>query len=285
MRLSGKVAIVTGGGRGIGKVIARAFAAEGASVVIAARTEREIQGSAAEIQAATRMPCLAHRCDVSDPWEVQRLVDAARGAFGRVDVLVNNAGTYGPIGPLVELDPAEWRRAVEVNLLGTVYASRAVLPHFLDQRSGRIVNLAGAGIGGPSVTPRISAYAASKAAVVQFTESLAKELESWNVRVNAIAPGAVTTEITEAVIAAGPERAGREFYERNVRQREHGGDSPELAARLAVYLASEECQLTGKLLSAKWDKLEAVDAEQANRGSRFALRRIDGVMFAEVKTP
>jgi 3-oxoacyl-[acyl-carrier protein] reductase len=216
---------------------------------------------------------------------VQRLVDAARDVLGRVDVLVNNAGTYGWIGPLVDADPAEWRRTVEVNLLGTVYASRAVLPLFRDQRWGRIVNLAGAGIGGPSIPPRISAYAASKAAVVQFTESLAKEVAPWNVQVNAIAPGAVTTAITEAVIAAGSERAGREFYERSVRQKEQGGDAPELAARLAVHLASDECKLTGKLLSAKWDKLDSVDAEQANRGSLFALRRIDGVLFAEVEKP
>jgi len=225
------------------------------------------------------------RCDVSIPADVQKLVEQAQAAFGRVDILVNNAGTYGPIGPLDECDVDEWRRAIEVNLLGTVYASRAVLPFLRQQRWGRIVNLAGAGIGGPSVTPRISAYAASKAAVVQFTESLAKEVAPWNVQVNAIAPGAVTTAITEAVIAAGSERAGREFYERSVRQKEQGGDAPELAARLAVHLASDECKLTGKLLSAKWDKLDSVDAEQANRGSLFALRRIDGVLFAEVEKP
>jgi 3-oxoacyl-[acyl-carrier protein] reductase len=285
VKLAGKVAIITGGGRGIGKAIARAFAAEGAQIAVAARSEGEIEDTAAELRRETGVRCLAQRCDVSDPAQVQRLVDAARDVLGRVDVLVNNAGTYGWIGPLVDADPAEWRRTVEVNLLGTVYASRAVLPLFRDQRWGRIVNLAGAGIGGPSIPPRISAYAASKAAVVQFTESLAKEVASWNVQVNAIAPGAVTTAITEAVIAAGSERAGREFYERSVRQKEQGGDAPELAARLAVHLASDECKLTGKLLSAKWDKLDSVDAEQANRGSLFALRRIDGVLFAEVEKP
>jgi 3-oxoacyl-[acyl-carrier protein] reductase len=285
VKLAGKVAIITGGGRGIGKAIARAFAAEGAQIAVAARSEGEIEDTAAELRRETGVRCLAQRCDVSDPAQVQRLVDAARDVLGRVDVLVNNAGTYGWIGPLVDADPAEWRRTVEVNLLGTVYASRAVLPLFRDQRWGRIVNLAGAGIGGPSIPPRISAYAASKAAVVQFTESLAKEVAPWNVQVNAIAPGAVTTAITEAVIAAGSERAGREFYERSVRQKEQGGDAPELAARLAVHLASDECKLTGKLLSAKWDKLDSVDAEQANRGSLFALRRIDGVLFAEVEKP
>ncbi|HEX9485833.1 MAG TPA: SDR family NAD(P)-dependent oxidoreductase [Gemmatimonadales bacterium] len=285
MKLAGKVAIVTGGGRGIGKAIARAFAAEGARLVLAARSTQELESVADIARRETGAPCVVQRCDVSIPADVQKLVEQAQAAFGRVDILVNNAGTYGPIGPLDECDVDEWRRAIEVNLLGTVYASRAVLPFLRQQRWGRIVNLAGAGIGGPSVTPRISAYAASKAAVVQFTESLAKEVASWNIQVNAIAPGAVTTEITEAVISAGPERAGRDFYERSVRQKEQGGDPPELAARLAVYLASEECKLTGKLLSAKWDKFDSIDAEQANRGSLFALRRIDGVLFAEVKKP
>jgi NAD(P)-dependent dehydrogenase (short-subunit alcohol dehydrogenase family) len=285
VKLAGKVAVVTGGGRGIGKAIARAFAAEGAQLVLAARSEQQLESTAVELRRETGVRCLAHRCDVSDPGQVQRLVDAARAALGRIDVLVNSAGTYGPIGLLTDCDPDAWRRAIEVNLMGTVYASRAVLPLFHDQGWGRIVNLAGAGIGGPSVTPRISAYAASKAAVVQFTESLAKEVASWNVQVNAIAPGAVTTDITETVIAAGPERAGREFYERNVRQKEQGGDPPELAARLAVHLASDGCELTGKLLSAKWDRLDAIDESQANRASLFALRRIDGVLFAEVGKP
>ena len=285
MKLEGKVAIVTGGGRGIGKAIARAFAAEGARLVLAARSTPELESVADLVRCETGASCAAHRCDVSVASEVRKLVEQARAAFGRIDILVNNAGTYGPIGPLDECDPEEWRRTIEVNLLGTVYASREVLPLFREQRRGRIVNLAGAGIGGPSVTPRISAYAASKAAVVQFTESLAKELASWNIRVNAIAPGAVTTEITKAVIAAGPERAGREFYERNVRQKEQGGDPPELAARLAVHLASDECKLSGKLLSAKWDDLASIDGDEANRGSLFTLRRIDGVLFAEAKKP
>jgi 3-oxoacyl-[acyl-carrier protein] reductase len=285
VKLAGKVAIVTGAGRGIGKAIARAFAAEGARLVLAARSTQELQSVADLVRRETGSDSVVQRCDVSSSAEVQKLIDRALTACGRIDILVNNAGTYGPIGPLEECDPDEWRRTIEVNLLGTVYASRAVLPLFRAQRWGRIVNLAGAGVGGPSVTPRISAYAASKASVVQFTESLAKEVAAWNVRVNAIAPGAVTTEITNAVIAAGPERAGREFYDRNVRQKEQGGDAPELAARLAVHLASEECQLTGKLLSAKWDDLASIDEGEANRGSLFSLRRIDRVLFAEVKKP
>src|SRR5258708_27602916 len=238
MTLQGRAAVISGGGRGIGLCIARAFAAEGAALLLAARTESEVRRASTAIEQEFGVRCLARRVDVSRAGEAEAMIETARSEFGRVDVLVNNAGVYGPIGELVECDVEQWRQAIEVNLLGTMYCTRAVLPVMRKQGGGRIINLAGAGIGGPTVTPRISAYAASKAAVVQFSESIAREVASWNVQVNAIAPGAVTTEITNAVIAAGPERAGREFYERNVRQKETGGDPPELAARLAVLLAS-----------------------------------------------
>jgi len=283
MRLNGQVAVITGGGRGIGLAIARAFAQEGAALLIAARTAEELAKARAAIQSDFGVRCLARTVDVSRPEEVQEMVEAALRELGRIDVLVNNAGIYGPIGELVDSDLSEWRRAVEVNLFGTVYATRAVLPAMRQQGGGRIINVAGAGVGGPSITPRTSAYAAAKAAIVQFTESIAREVSGWNVQVNAIAPGAVTTEITNAVLAAGPSRAGAEFYERTVRQKAAGGDPPELAARLAVLLASGRTgALTGKLLSAKWDDLEALDPDSVNRSSRYALRRIDGVLFQEV---
>jgi NAD(P)-dependent dehydrogenase (short-subunit alcohol dehydrogenase family) len=281
--LRGRTALITGGGRGIGLAIAKAFAREQADLFLVARTLAELEAAAEGIRREYGVRCSAFRADVSKPGEVAAMTRACVSELGRVDILVNNAGVYGPIGELVENDLEEWRQAIEVNLLGAVYATRAVLPAMRAQGGGCILNLAGAGIGGPAVTPRISAYATSKAAIVQFTESISREAAAWNVQVNAIAPGAVTTEITNAVIAAGPEKAGRDFYERNVKQKEKGGDSPELAANLAVLLASGRTgQLTGKLLSAKWDKLEKLDPAAANQSSLYALRRIDGVLFGEV---
>jgi 3-oxoacyl-[acyl-carrier protein] reductase len=283
MSLAGKVAIVTGAGRGIGRAIARAFAQEGAAVMLAARTLSELEQTRDLLGRESGSKSRIRATDVSRGEDVAALVAETRDAFGRIDILVNNAGVYGPIGELASLDLVAWEHALRVNLLGTVYAMHSVLPILREQGGGKIINLAGAGIGGPSITPRISAYAASKAAIVQLTESIAKEVAAWNVQVNAIAPGGVNTEITAAVIAAGPERAGRDFYERNVKQLETGGDPPELAARLAVFLASERSgKLTGKLLSAKWDKVEKIDQEAANRSSLYALRRIDDVLFKEI---
>ncbi len=236
MRLAGRVAVVTGGSRGIGLAIARALGAEGAKVAIAARTPRELDSARAVLE-ADGVEVLARTTDVARYVDVKALVDEVERWWGRIDVLVNNAGVNGAIGRVDECDTSEWKLAFEVNVFGTMHACRAVVPGMRARRSGKIVNLAGGGVGGPGVAPRVSAYAASKAAVVQLTESLARELVEDGIQVNAIAPGAVVTEMTAAVVAAGPEKAGQELYDRTVKQRASGGEPPDLAAKLVVWLA------------------------------------------------
>jgi NAD(P)-dependent dehydrogenase (short-subunit alcohol dehydrogenase family) len=282
MKLAGEVAIVTGGSRGIGFAIARALGAEGARVAIASRTIAELD-KARETLEAQRIEAFVQRTDVARPGEVGVLIDEVLRRWGRIDVLVNNAGVVGAIGRLDECEISAWKAAIEVNLYGTMHACRAVLPHMRAMGKGKIVNLAGAGVGGPSVAPRMSGYAASKAAIVQFTEALAREVAIDGVQVNAVSPGAVVTEMTAAIVAAGSERAGTQLYERTLEHRKKGGESPELAARLVVWLASNDSgALTGKLLSAKWDDVGSIDVEGANRSSQYALRRVDGVLFKEM---
>jgi NAD(P)-dependent dehydrogenase (short-subunit alcohol dehydrogenase family) len=152
-----------------------------------------------------------------------------------------------------------------------------------EQGGGRIVNLAGGGVGSANVMPRVSAYVASKAAIVQFTECLARELASEGILVNAISPGFVVTEMTAAVIAAGPATAGDDLYARTVQQRDSGGETPARAARLVAWLLSPAADgLTGKMLSAKWDDVSGIEPQVANGSSLYTLRRIDGASYAEV---
>ena len=176
--LTGKVVLVTGGGRGIGRALTERFHAEGSRVVALDVAFGDDQDTAGDYYS---LPC-----DVSDPESVQHAVGKAVDRFDTVDVLVNNAGVFVE-GLVSDLDPEQWRRAFEVNVTGTFLMSQAVIPMMKNQHSGRIINAASFAAIIPSVGS--AAYAASKAAVVQFTRVLASELGPWDVTVNAYAPG------------------------------------------------------------------------------------------------
>ena len=274
--MKGRVAIVTGGGRGIGEAVALALAREGARVVVAARTGAELGQVVARIEqlggAARAVPS-----DVSQPAQVERLTRAALDAYGQIDVLVNAAGVPGPIGPLWDTDVAAWKRAIDVNLLGTFLCCHAVVPHMITQRRGKVINLSGGGAASP--LPRFSAYGASKAAVVRLTETLAEELREFNVQVNAIAPGLVDTRLQDEVLAAG-ERAGVQFARvRRLRETGEGGVPGELPATLAVWLASDRSDgLTGKLIAAPFDDWQtwgAARIAELASSAWLTLRRLD----------
>jgi NAD(P)-dependent dehydrogenase (short-subunit alcohol dehydrogenase family) len=217
----------------------------------------------------------AEPADVSNPDDVERIVARAVGIFPQVHVLVNNAGVYGPMGPIEAVDWAEWARAMEINVHGSVLPCRALLPHFKERSYGKIVQISGGGATNP--LPRISAYAASKAAIVRFAESLALEVKAFNIDVNAIAPGALATRMLEEVLAAGPDAVGREFYDRMVKTKEQGGTPLDVGAALAVFLGSAASDgITGRLLSAVWDPWEelASHRDDLDRSDVYTIRRI-----------
>ncbi len=281
MRLDGETVVITGAGRGIGEVVAHAFARAGANLVLLARTSSEIEHVARET-AKHGARSVALSGDVSRRSDVNRMVEVARRKFDVIDVLVNAAGIYGPIGPLVENNTNEWVATIQTNLLGTLYSMQAVLPNMLARRKGAIINFAGGGAVSPF--PRFTAYATSKAAVVRLTETVAEEVKESGIRVNAIAPGAVNTRLLDEVLAAR-EKAGKEFYARAVEQKAQGGTPPERAAELALFLASPAAVgVTGRLISAVWDdwKSLAERAPELSHSAMFTLRRIDGRNFREV---
>lgn len=276
MKLENRAAVVVGAGRGIGRAVAESLARAGARVVLVSRTRHELEQVARAIEdlGGEAEACVA---DVSEIADAERAVECCVSRFGRLDTLVNVAGVYGPIGLAWKADPVEWKRAVDVNLFGTFLCCRAAIPRMLDAGGGRIINFSGGGATSP--LPRFTAYAASKAAVVRLTETLAEELKDARITVNAIAPGAVDTRLQDEVLAAG-DRAG-ELYERirQLRSEGKGGVTAELAAALVVFLASDAAAgLSGKLISAPHDGWESWDDERIAdlmRRPWLTLRRLD----------
>ena len=251
MKLANQVAIITGAGRGIGQAIAHAYAREGAHLVLAARSQTELEQTAAEI-AKTGAQAIAVPTDVTDPAQAERLASAALTRFGRIDLLVNNAGISGPVGPLQDNDIARWAETISVNLTGTFLVCRAVIPAMLKQGGGKIINLSGAGAA--NAWSNLSAYCASKAAVVRLTEVLAQELAPNNITVNALGPGSVHTSMWDQMTRDAA-RAGADFIHQLGLQVTSGGGAPiDECAALAVWLASQEsANLTGRLISATTD--------------------------------
>ena len=274
--LAGRAAIITGANQGLGFAIAARYVAEGAHVLLCARDKAKLSAAVADLStsAGPGQKVLGEVADVSNAADVTRLVARAHAEFSSVQILVNNAGIYGPLGSIEDVDWAEWVRAVEINLFGSVLLCRALLPHFRANRYGKIIQLSGGGATNP--LPRITAYAASKAAIVRVAESIAEDVREYGIDVNAIAPGALNTRMLDEVLAAGPERVGQAFYSRSTCQKDEGGAPLGRAAELAVFLASAASDgITGKLLSAVWDPWSDLPEHREDLNSDlYTLRRI-----------
>jgi len=189
MLLKGKTAIVTGGGRGIGRAVARKLAGEGAAILVSSRSSNEIEAVTAEIQkAGGRAKAVA--ADVSKQAECEKVVRAAREAFGAIDILVNNAGVLGPVAPTEGTTLEEWNEVLAINLTSAFLMSRLVLPEMYERGSGAIVNVSS--VAGKVAFPMNSAYATSKAGLLGLTRTLAAEGGRKGVRVNAVGPGPVS---------------------------------------------------------------------------------------------
>ncbi len=273
MKLRDQVAVITGAGRGIGKAIALAYAREGACVVAVARTAAEVRETAQEVKRLGRQ-ALAVQADVSVNSQVEAMVQTALDEFGHIDLLVNGAGVYGPIGPLVSIEPEQWLQTVAINLGGMFLCCRAVLPGMMHRRFGKIINISGGGAASPR--PNFSAYATSKAAVVRLTETIAAEVQPFNVSANAISPGGVDTRLIDYVLDAG-EAAGKEGLEESQRIKAGYGTPLGEVAALALFLASRVSDgLTGRLISVKWDDWRNMPSQidHIMASDLYTLRRI-----------
>lgn len=251
--LSGRVVLVTGAARGIGRTIAETFAREGAHVVAMDLDADALAGMEQDSHAALALPC-----DITDPAQVREAVAAIEERFGRLDVLINNAGINAE-GPLESFDPELWDRLFAVNVRGVLNTCQAVIPLMKRQRAGRIINAASFAAVIPSVDA--AAYGASKAAVVQMTRVLASELGPWGITVNAYAPGMIPTAMN-GFAALGEEAAAAKLDQLSVRR----WGVPEDVAKLCLFLASDLSDyITGALLDVSGGKFATQDPGAAWR--------------------
>jgi NAD(P)-dependent dehydrogenase (short-subunit alcohol dehydrogenase family) len=252
MLLKGQVAIVTGGGRGIGRAIARKFAAEGAAVAVAARTVQEIEEVAAEIQ-KDGGKAAAIAADVSREEDCEKIVRATRAAFGAIHLLVNNAGIYGPVRPAEKITPREWDEVIAVNLRGPFLLSRLVLPEMYERGSGAILNISS--VAAKAAFQLNSPYAASKAALIGLTHTLAAEAARRGVRVNALSPGPVTEtrmsqELGRALVdyfQADREKLFAEMLKGILQGRPQTAD--EIASAALFLISDQSSAITGQTLN------------------------------------
>ena len=224
MKLKDKVALITGGGRGIGKAVALAYAREGARLAICARTGSEIEETATEIK-GLGTECLAVMCDVSLEEPVSKLVEKVQKIFRRIDILINNAGVMIRPVPVAETEVKKWDYTLNVNLRGPFLVTKAVLPVMMRQKSGVIINLSSSI--GREAYANFGAYAASKWGIEGLTQTLAAEVRPYNIRVNSVDPGYVATKITA-----------------------FRGSNPESVTEVFVFLGANESEgITGRMLS------------------------------------
>jgi NAD(P)-dependent dehydrogenase (short-subunit alcohol dehydrogenase family) len=267
--LRSQVALVTGGGRGLGRATAEALAAAGADVAVLARSADELAGTITNIEAREGKG-LALSVDVTDRAAVEQAVATVENTLGPIDLLVNNAGVVEPVGAFWELDPDVWWRVLEVNLRGPVLCGRAVLPGMIARGRGRIINVTSGA--GAAPIPGATAYCSSKAALIRLTDTLAAETEPHGVRVFAVNPGVVRTRMTEWLMDDPASRAWVPWVKAVF---DEDRDTPiERMAQLVVFLASGRVDaLSGRLLNARAElDVLARDAEAIRSEDRYVMR-------------
>ena len=277
--LTNQVVLVTGASKGLGYEVAKYFLKFGSNLMICSRNYTEIKKAYEKLSKIKKknQKIFYSVTDVSSFDQVKKLIKTTIKKFKKIDVLINNAGIYGPKGYIEKVSWNEWVKTMQINLFGSVLLCRAVIPYFKKKNKGKIIQLS---VGGAaSSLPLISSYAVSKAAVVRFVENLSEELKNYNIDINAVAPGPLNTGMLEEVLKAGPKKVGKVFYNKSLKQKETGGTPFGKACELILFLGSKYSDgIRGKLISALWDDWKNwINYKQLLQNSdAYTLRRIVG---------
>lgn len=279
MRFINKVAIVTGGSRGLGEYIARSFVNLGISkLIILARNEdnlSRVQSALNDCRISDSQKIIAKVCDISRLNDVKEFAEFCFGETDKIDILINNASVFGPIGYFEDIELSEWVETINVNYIGTASLIKQLLPLLKASERGKIVNIVGGGASKPYGC--LSGYATSKVAIVRFTEELATEFSKYRIDINCIAPGPLDTRFVDAMLSAGIDVLGKSLFDAITDIRKNGGTSFELPASMCHFLADSTSDgISGKMLSARYDSLENLikNKDYLMKSDLYTLRRL-----------
>lgn len=274
-----KTILITGGSLGLGYEIAKHYTLKGFNIIICARDKKNLLKAKFLLEKLKndKQKIFAFKADISNETDVKRLFNNVSNKFKKIDVLISNAGVYGPKGDFEKISWIEWKKAFQINCFGSIYLVKIFLKLLKKSSRGKIIQLSGGGATSP--LPNLSCYSASKAAIVRFMETLSLEMAKYKIDINCIAPGALNTRLLDEVIKAGPLLIGKNFFNKSLEQKKNGGAGFKNALDLCDFLISNKSNgITGKILSAQWDNYTSSKCKSKKflKSDVFTLRRIVG---------
>ena len=270
-----KTIIITGANQGIGLKIAKHFYLKGSNLILCSRNKKKLLSVKKKLVTKFKNKLLLEQLDISKKKQVDKFYKKILNKKIKVDILINNAAILGPKGPTETLNWNEWRKTLEVNLIGSIYMINKIVPHFKKNKYGKILQLSGGGA--TSSFPFFCPYSVSKTGIVRFIENISIELKDYNIFANSVAPGPVVTNMLKEVVKAGPKKVGVDYYLKTKKIIKKGGTDINKVLNLIEFLAHKNSDMiTGKLLSAVWDNLEmfSKNKKRLNNSDFGTLRRI-----------
>ena len=270
-----KTIIITGANQGIGLETAKYFYSKGSNLILCARNKKKLLSVKKILLSKFQNKLYLEQVDISKKRQVDKFYKKILNKKIKIDILINNAAILGPKGSTETLDWNEWKKTIEINLIGSIYMINKIIPHFKKNKRGKILQLSGGGATSP--LPFFCPYSVSKIGIVKFIENISIELKDYNICANSIAPGPVVTNMLKEVIKAGPKKVGKNYYHKTKKIIKRGGTDIYKVLSLIEFLAHKNSdKITGKLLSAVWDNWEQFykNKNKLNNSDFGTLRRI-----------